>query len=60
MTGKKLGCKIIRINPEAADFNTYRLINQIRMHIKQSKKSLTDNLSKIIFGLEFKSNHSSV
>ena len=53
---KKNGCKIIRIN---TDFNIYRLINQIRMHIKQStKKSLTDNLSKRLLVLEFKSNHS--
>ena len=59
MIEKKLGCKIIRINPDAEDFNIYRLINQIRMHIKQStKKSLIDNLSKRLLGLEFKSNHS--
>ena len=52
---KKNGCKIIRINPEAADFKLYRLINQIRIHIKQSnKKSLIDNLSKRLLGLEFK------
>ena len=36
MIEKKLGCKIIRINPDSADFNIYRLINQIHMHIKQS------------------------
>ena len=47
MIEKKLGCKIIRINPDAADFIIYRLINQVCMHIKQStKKSLTDDLSK--------------
>ena len=56
---KKLDCKIIRINPDAADFNIYRLINQIRMPIKQStKKSIIDNLLKRPLGLEFKSNHS--
>ena len=56
---KRLGCKIIRINPGASDFNIYRLINQIRMHIKQSnKKSLIDNLLKSLLGLEFKPNHS--
>ena len=59
MIEKKLGCKIIRINPDAADFSIYRLINQISMHIKQStKKSLIDNFSKRLLGLEFKSNHS--
>ena len=37
----------MRINPDAADFNIYRLINQICMHIKQStKEPLIDNLSK--------------
>ena len=59
MIEKKLGCKIIRINPDAADFSIYRLINQISMHIKQStKKSLIDNFSKRLLGSEFKSNHS--
>ena len=51
---KKLDCKIIRINPVAADFNIYRQINQIQKHIKQSN----NNLSKRLLGLEFKSNHS--
>ena len=47
MIEKKLGCKTIRINSDAADFSIYRRINQIRMHIKQStKKSLIDYLSK--------------
>ena len=46
MIEKKLGCKTISINPDAADFKNYRRINQIRMHIKQStKKSLIDHLS---------------
>ena len=31
----KLGCKIIRTNPDSRDFNIYILINQVRMHIKQ-------------------------
>ena len=61
MIEKKLGCKIIRINPDAADFSIYRLINQISMHIKQStKKSLIDNFSKRLLGLEFKANHSKI
>ena len=48
----------MRINPDGADVNIYRLINQVRMHIKQStKKSLIDDVSKRLFGLEFISNH---
>ena len=59
MKKKKLDCKIIRINPDAAGFNIYRLTNQIRMPIKQStKKWIIDNLFKRPLGLEFKSNHS--
>ena len=50
---KKLDFKIIRINPDAADFNIYRLINQ-----QSTKKSIIDNLLKRPLGLEFKSNHS--
>ena len=58
MIKKKLDYKIMRINPDGADVNIYRLINQVRMHIKQStKKSLIDDVSKRIFGLEFISNH---
>ena len=49
MIEKKLGCKIMRTNPNAAEFNIYRLINPIRMYIKQTnKKSLIDNHSKSI------------
>ena len=59
MIEKRPGCKIIRINPDTVNFKIYRLINEIRMHIKQStQKSLIDNLSKRVLGLEFKSNHS--
>ena len=55
MIEKKLGCKIMRTNPNAADFNIYRLINPIRMYIKQTnKKSLIDNHSKRLVRLEFK------
>ena len=55
---------IIRTNPDAADFNTYRPINQIRKRITEStknqtkvstKKSLIDDLSKRFLELEFKS-----
>ena len=58
---------IIRTNPDAADFDMNRLINQIYKHIIKStkkqtkvstKKSLIDDLSKRLLELEFKSNHS--
>ena len=49
---------IIRTNPDAADFDMNRLINHIYTHIKSTKKSLIDNLSKRLLELEFKSNHS--
>ena len=58
---------IIRTNPDAADFDMNRLINQIYTHIIKSTKkqtkvstkiSLIDDLSKRLLELEFKSNHS--
>ena len=61
------GIIIIRTNPDAADFNMYRVINQIHKHINEStkkqtkvstKKSLIDDLSKRLLELEFKSNYS--
>ena len=61
------GITIIRTNPDAADFDIYRLINQIYKHIAESikkqtkvssKKSLIDDLSKRLLELEFKSNYS--
>ena len=61
------GITIIRTNPDAADFDMNRLINQIYKHIIKStkkqtkvstKKSLIDDLPKRLLGLEFKSNHS--
>ena len=49
----------IRTNPDAADFDVNKLINQIYMHIvKSTKMSLIDDLSKRLLELEFKSNHS--
>ena len=51
------GVAIIRTNPDAANFNMNRLINQIYMHIIEStknqtkistKNSLIDDLSKRI------------
>ena len=61
------GITIIRTNPDAADFNMNRLINQIYKYIVESikkqtkvstKKSLIDDLSKRLLELEFKSNYS--
>ena len=54
---------IIRTNPDTADFDMNRLINQIYTHIIEStkvstKKSLIDDLSKGLLELEFKSNYS--
>ena len=49
----------IRINPDEENFNIFKEINKIHRQIKNStKKSLIDNLSKRLLGLEFKSNHS--
>ena len=60
---KSHGITIIRTNPDDADFDINRLINQIHKHIieltkKQTKKSLIDDLSKGLLKLEFKSDHS--
>ena len=53
------GITIIRTNPDAADFDMNRLINQIYTQIiKSTKKSLIDDLPKRLLELEFKSNHS--
>ena len=61
------GTTVIRTNPDAANFNINRLINQIYTHIikstkknpeKSTKKLLIDGLSKRLLQLEFKSNHS--
>ena len=53
------GITIIRTNPDAADFDMNRLINQIYTQIiKSTKKPLIDDLSKRLLELEFKSNHS--
>ena len=57
----------MKTNPDAADFNINRLINQIYMHVikstrnqieKSTKKSLIYDLSKRFLKLQFKSNHS--
>ena len=59
MIEQELSCRIIRANSDKKDFNIYRLINQVRIHMEQlTKISLTDDLSKRLLGLKFKSNHS--
>ena len=56
---KKLGCKSIRINPDAKNYDIFVEIGKIQNHIIEStKKSLIDDLSKRLLKLEFKSNHS--
>ena len=67
MIEEKLGCVFIRPNPDAPDFDIYRLINQVHMHIKQStikstRNSLIDDLSKELSEavLEFKSKYKEV
>ena len=60
------GITIIRTNPDDADFDMNKLINEIHIQIIKStkktkvstKKSLIDDLSKRLLKLEFKSNHS--
>ena len=48
----------IRINPDEQNFNIFKEINKIHRGSKKStKKSLIDDLSKRLLGLECKSNH---
>ena len=56
---KELGCKFIRINPDAENYDVFLEIGKIQNHIiKSTKKSPIDDLSKRLLELEFKSNHS--
>ena len=56
---RELNCVFIRINPDEKDFNIFKEINKIHIHIKKSsKKSLVDKISKRLLELEFKSKHS--
>ena len=64
---KSHGITIIRTNPDDADFDINKLINQTYMQILKStkkqtkvstKKSLIEDLSKRLLELEFKSNYS--
>ena len=50
MIKEKIGCKPIRTDPDAADFNIYRIINQVctiieQLAIKSTKNSFMDDLS---------------
>ena len=51
MIKEKIGCKPIRTDPDAADFNIYRIINQVctiteQLGIKSTKNSFMDDLSR--------------
>ena len=63
---KELGCKFIRVNPDKEDFGIFKAQNEIFRHVKEStkklpeestKKSLVDELSVKLLGLEFESNN---
>ena len=59
MIEEKFGCRFIRFNSDAEEFNINRVRNLAYMHIIKSsnestKKSLIDNLSKRFSELEFK------
>ena len=43
---EKLGCELIRINPDEENFNIFKSINQICRHMKRSSKKLTEELTK--------------
>ena len=52
---KQLGCKFIRINPDAENYDVFLEIGKIQNHIiKSTKKSPIDDLSKRLLELEFK------
>ena len=60
---EKLGYYLIRINPDKPGFNDYEEFGRISAYIaksikKQTRKSLIDDLSKRLLGLEFKLNRS--
>ena len=64
---EKVSYYFIKINPHKPDFNDYEEFGRVSSYIAKStkkqteevtKKSLIDDLSKRLLGLEFKSNHS--
>ena len=56
---KELDCVFLRINPDEENFNTFRVLNKIQIHIKKStKKSFIDKILKRLLELEYRSSHS--
>ena len=60
---KELGCKFVRNDSSKEGFDVYTELGRIQNYIvkstkKSTKRSLIDDLSKILLGLEFKSNNS--
>ena len=54
----ELSCVFISINPDAVDFNIFKVVNKIHRHInqltkQQTIKSIIDNLLKRLLELEF-------
>ena len=54
----ELSCVFISINPDAEDFNIFKVVNKIHRHInqltkQQTIKSIIDNLLKRLLELEF-------
>ena len=67
MIEKELGCKFIRINPDAENYDIFVEIGKIQNNIIESTKKLTknstkkcliDKTSKKLLELEFEENHS--
>ena len=57
-TEQELGCKCSRIDPDEEEFDTFKVVNEIFRHIKQStKRTLIYRISMRLLGLEFKSNN---
>ena len=60
---KNLNCEFIRINNSRENYDAFDAISRVSAYIagsfkkKKTKKSLTDDLSKRLLGLKFKSNH---
>ena len=53
MIEQELGCKFIRIHPDKEDFDIFRAINEIFIHIKQlTKKTLINKISTRLLRLD--------
>ena len=64
---KELGRKFIRVNPDKENFNTFKAVNEIFRHIKESnkesnkeltKKKLVDELLNKLLKLKFQKSNS--